>query len=50
MFLGKDVVTLAPASAQLVASYENIAEVAVQQNHKKLKGSGDGNLYPMAGN
>eukprot|EP00116_Pleurobrachia_bachei_P000564 sb/3460826/ len=49
LVIGKDVVTLAPASPQLVASYDNIAEVAVQQNHKKLKGSGDGNLYPMAG-
>ena len=41
--------TLQPASEKLVESYESICEVAVQQNHKKLKGSGDGNLYPMAG-
>ena len=41
--------TLKPATEKLVESYDSICEVAVQQNHKKLKGSGDGNLYPMAG-
>ena len=48
--LGKEPVTLKPASPALIESYDSILEVAVQQNHKKLKGSGDGNLYPMAGN
>ncbi|XP_063693429.1 ankyrin and armadillo repeat-containing protein-like [Bolinopsis microptera] len=48
LVIGKNCVTLKPATEKLVESYESICEVAVQQNHKKLKGSGDGNLYPMA--
>ena len=48
-FSGKECITLKAASEKLVQKYDTICEIAVQQNHKKLKGSGDGNMYPMAG-